>query len=181
MQIESLLPGLFLIKPKVFEDHRGHFFESFREDVLAQNGVETKFIQDNQSLSQKGILRGLHFQDPPFAQGKLVRVIKGAVLDVAVDIRKNSPTYGKHVAIELSESNFLMMYVPVGFAHGFLTLQDNTIFSYKCTDYYHPEVEGGILWNSPELNIPWNIEHPVLSAKDEKLPTFNDFISPFEF
>lgn len=181
MQIESLLPGLFLIKPKVFEDHRGHFFESFREDVLAENGVETNFIQDNQSLSQKGILRGLHFQAPPFAQGKLVRVIKGAVLDVAVDIRKNSPTYGQHVAIELSETNFLMMYIPVGFAHGFVTLQDNTIFTYKCTDYYHPEVEGGVLWNSPELNIPWNIENPVLSAKDEKLPTFNDFISPFEF
>jgi len=181
MQIESLLPGLFLIKPKVFEDHRGHFFESFREDVLAQNGVETKFIQDNQSLSQKGILRGLHFQAPPFAQGKLVRVIKGAVLDVAVDIRRNSPTYGKHVAIELSESNFLMMYIPVGFAHGFVTLQDNTIFTYKCTDYYHPEVEGGILWNSPELDIPWNIENPILSAKDEKLLTFNDFTSPFEF
>jgi dTDP-4-dehydrorhamnose 3,5-epimerase len=181
MQIESLLPGLFLIKPKVFEDHRGHFFESFREDVLAQNGVETKFIQDNQSLSQKGILRGLHFQAPPFAQGKLVRVIQGAVLDVAVDIRKNSPTYGQHVAIELTESNFLMMYIPVGFAHGFLTLEDNTIFTYKCTDYYHPEVEGGVLWNSPELNIPWKIENPILSAKDEKLPSFKDFISPFEF
>ena len=181
MQIESLLPGLFLIKPKVFEDHRGHFFESFREDVLAQNGVETKFIQDNQSLSQKGILRGLHFQAPPFAQGKLVRVIQGAVLDVAVDIRKNSPTFGQHVAIELSELNFLMMYIPVGFAHGFLTLQDNTIFTYKCTDYYHPEVEGGILWNSPDLNIPWKIETPILSAKDEKLPTFKSFNSPFEF
>ena len=181
MQIESLLPGLFLIKPKVFEDHRGHFFESFREDVLAQNGVETKFIQDNQSLSQKGILRGLHFQAPPFAQGKLVRVIQGAVLDVAVDIRKNSPTFGQHVAIELSESNFLMMYIPVGFAHGFLTLQDNTIFTYKCTDYYHPEVDGGILWNSPDLNIPWKIETPILSAKDEKLPTFKSFNSPFEF
>ena len=181
MQIESLLPGLFLIKPKVFEDHRGHFFESFREDVLAQNGVETKFIQDNQSLSQKGILRGLHFQAPPFAQGKLVRVIQGAVLDVVVDIRKNSPTFGQHVAIELSESNFLMMYIPVGFAHGFLTLQDNTIFTYKCTDYYHPEVEGGILWNSPDLNIPWKIETPILSAKDEKLPTFKSFNSPFEF
>ena len=177
MQIESLLPGLFLIKPKVFEDHRGHFFESFREDVLAQNGVETKFIQDNQSLSQKGILRGLHFQAPPFAQGKLVRVIQGAVLDVAVDIRKNSPTFGQHVAIELSESNFLMMYIPVGFAHGFLTLQDNTIFTYKCTDYYHPEVEGGILWNSPDLNLPWKIETPILSAKDEKLPTFKSFNS----
>lgn len=181
MQIETLLPGLFLIKPKVFEDHRGHFFESFREDVLRENGIDSQFVQDNQSLSQKGILRGLHFQKPPHAQGKLVRVIKGAVLDVALDIRKNSPTYGQHVAIELTESNFQMMYIPVGFAHGFLTLQDQTIFSYKCTDYYHPEVEGGVLWNSPELNIPWNIEYPVLSAKDTILPTFNEFESPFEF
>ncbi len=181
MQIETLLPGLFLIKPKVFEDHRGHFFESFRDDVLRDNGVDCQFVQDNQSLSQKGILRGLHFQKPPHAQGKLVRVVKGAVLDVAVDIRKKSPTYGKHVAVELTESNFLMMYIPVGFAHGFLTLQDQTIFSYKCTDYYHPEVEGGVLWNSPELNIPWNIENPVLSAKDTLLPTFEEFDSPFEF
>ncbi len=181
MQIDTLLPGLFLIKPKVFEDHRGHFFESFRDDVLKQNGVSEHFVQDNQSLSQSGILRGLHFQNPPHAQGKLVRVIKGAVLDVAVDIRKGSPTYGQFVAVELSESNFLSMYIPVGFAHGFVTLEDNTIFSYKCTDYYHPEVEGGILWNSPTLNIPWNINNPVLSAKDEILPEFSEFVSPFTF
>jgi dTDP-4-dehydrorhamnose 3,5-epimerase len=181
MQIDTLLPGLFLIKPRVFEDHRGHFFESFREDVLKEHGVESQFVQDNQSLSQKGILRGLHFQKQPFAQGKLVRVIKGSVLDVAVDIRKNSPTYGQHVAVELSESNFCMLYIPVGFAHGFLTLQDNTIFTYKCTNYYHPEVEGGIRWNSPELQIPWNVENPVLSAKDTQLPTFSEFESPFSF
>jgi dTDP-4-dehydrorhamnose 3,5-epimerase len=179
MQIESLLSGLYLIKPKVFEDHRGHFFESFREDVLKENGVETNFVQDNQSLSQKGILRGLHFQSPPFAQGKFVRVIKGAVLDVALDIRKESDTYGKYVCVELTEKNFNMLYIPPGFAHGFLTLEDNTIFTYKCTDYYHPEVEGGVLWNSPELNIPWNIENPVLSAKDIALPTFSEFVSPF--
>lgn len=179
MQIESLLSGLYLIKPKVFEDHRGHFFESFREDVLKENGVETNFVQDNQSLSQKGILRGLHFQAPPFAQGKFVRVIKGAVLDVALDIRKNSETYGKFVCVELTEKNYNMLYIPPGFAHGFVTLEDNTIFTYKCTDYYHPEVEGGVLWNSPELNIPWNIENPVLSAKDIALPTFSEFVSPF--
>lgn len=180
MQIESLLPGLFLIKPKVFEDHRGHFFESFREDVLKENGVETNFVQDNQSLSNKGILRGLHFQKPPHAQGKFVRVIKGAVLDVALDIRKKSITYGKYVCVELSEKNFNMMYIPPGFAHGFLTLEDQTIFTYKCTDYYNPQSEGGILWSSPELNIPWNIENPILSAKDIELPTFSEFNSPFE-
>ena len=179
MQIESLLSGLYLIKPKVFEDHRGHFFESFREDVLRENGVETNFVQDNQSLSQKGILRGLHFQAPPFSQGKLVRVIKGAVLDVALDIRKESETYGKFVCVELTEKNYQMLYIPPGFAHGFLTLEDNTIFTYKCTDYYHPEVEGGVLWNSPELSIPWNIDNPVLSAKDIVLPTFSEFVSPF--
>jgi len=179
MQIESLLSGLYLIKPKVFEDHRGHFFESFREDVLRENGVETNFVQDNQSLSQKGILRGLHFQAPPFSQGKLVRVLKGAVLDVALDIRKESETYGKFVCVELTEKNYQMLYIPPGFAHGFLTLEDNTIFTYKCTDYYHPEVEGGVLWNSPELSIPWNIDNPVLSAKDIVLPTFSEFVSPF--
>lgn len=179
MQIESLLPDLFLIKPKVFEDHRGHFFESFREDVLHQHGINAKFVQDNQSLSQKGILRGLHYQSPPFDQGKFVRVIKGAVLDVALDIRKNSSTYGKFVCVELTEKNYHMLYIPPGFAHGFLTLEDNTIFTYKCTNYYHPEAEGGVLWNSPELNIPWNIENPVLSAKDTLLPSFSEFISPF--
>jgi len=179
MQNESLLSGLYLIKPKVFEDHRGHFFESFREDVLKNLGVITNFVQDNQSLSQKGILRGLHFQAHPFPQGKLVRVIKGAVLDVALDIRKDSDTYGKFVCVELTEKNRNMLYIPPGFAHGFLTLEDNTIFAYKCTEYYHPEVEGGVLWNSPELNIPWNIENPVLSAKDIDLPSFSEFISPF--
>ena len=180
MQIESLLPGLLLIKPQVFEDHRGHFFESFREDVIQQHAPGVQFVQDNQSLSNKGILRGLHFQIAPHAQGKLVRVIKGAVLDVALDIRKSSPTYGQFVAVELTGQNFQMMYIPPGFAHGFVTLEDQTIFAYKCTDYYHPELEGGVLWNSPELNIPWNIQNPTLSAKDRVLPTFSEFESPFE-
>jgi dTDP-4-dehydrorhamnose 3,5-epimerase len=179
MQVETLLPGLLLIKPRVFEDHRGHFFESFRDDIFENYPQKVNFVQDNQSLSNKGILRGLHYQNPPFDQGKYVRVIKGAVLDVALDIRKESATYGHFVAVELSESNFNMMYVPPGFAHGFLTLQDNTIFAYKCTNYYNPQEEGGILWNSPELNIPWNIDNPTLSAKDTILPTFSDFISPF--
>lgn len=179
MQVEELLPGLLLITPKVFQDHRGHFFESFREDVLLSHGLANNFVQDNQSLSNKGILRGLHFQAPPHAQGKFVRVISGAVLDVAVDIRKTSPTYGKSASVELTAQNFKMLYIPPGFAHGFLTLEDQTIFTYKCTDYYHPETEGGVRWNSPELNIPWNIENPILSAKDEILPMFGDFVSPF--
>ena len=143
------------------------------------HGLANNFVQDNQSLSNKGILRGLHFQAPPHAQGKFVRVISGAVLDVAVDIRKTSPTYGKSASVELTAQNFKMLYIPPGFAHGFLTLEDQTIFTYKCTDYYHPETEGGVRWNSPELNIPWNIENPILSAKDEILPMFGDFVSPF--
>ena len=179
MRITELLPNLLLIEPKVFEDHRGHFFESFREDVLKEHGLVSPFVQDNQSLSHRGILRGLHFQKAPHSQGKFVRVITGAVLDVALDIRKDSPTYGQFVAEELTASNKRMMYIPPGFAHGFATLEDNTIFTYKCTDYYHPETEGGILWNRPSLNIPWGLENPVLSAKDELLTDFAHFNSPF--
>jgi len=179
MEFESFLNGVLLIKPKVHQDHRGHFFESFRQDRLKDMGVNVDFVQDNQSLSNSGILRGLHFQAPPHAQGKLVRVIKGAVRDVVLDIRTNSPTYGEFATFELTEDNFQALYVPPGFAHGFLTLKDQTIFTYKCTDYYHPESEGGINWNTPELNIPWNIENPILSEKDQKLPFFNDFKSPF--
>lgn len=179
MRITELLPNLLLIEPKVFEDHRGHFFESYREDVLAAHGSAPVFVQDNQSLSHTGILRGLHFQHDPHAQGKFVRVITGAVLDVAVDIRKASPTYGQFVAEKLSGANKRMMYIPPGFAHGFVTLEDNTIFTYKCTNYYHPASEGGVLWNSPSLNIPWGINRPILSAKDELLPDFSVFESPF--
>jgi dTDP-4-dehydrorhamnose 3,5-epimerase len=180
MRITELLPNLLLIEPKVFEDHRGHFFESYREDVLAEFGDSPVFVQDNQSLSQKGILRGLHFQKEPHAQGKFVRVITGAVLDVALDIRKSSPTYGQFVVEELTAQNKRMLYIPPGFAHGFLTLEDHTIFTYKCTQYYHPQSEGGVLWNSPSLQIPWGISQPILSAKDELLPDFSVFESPFE-
>ena len=147
------IEGLLIIKPRVFGDERGYFFESFREDIMKSNGVTSKFVQDNQSMSSKGILRGLHFQKDPFAQGKLVRVIKGSVLDVAVDIRKKSPTYGQHFLIELNEENKTMFYIPPGFAHGFLTLEDDTLFSYKCTNYYNKESEGAIRWNSKSLNI----------------------------
>jgi dTDP-4-dehydrorhamnose 3,5-epimerase len=140
--IETHIKDLLIIKPKVFEDARGYFFESYNEAVFKQHGVDANFIQDNQSLSNSGVLRGLHFQAPPFAQGKLVRVINGAVLDIAVDIRRNSPTYGQHVSVELTEENKTMFYIPPGFAHGFLTLRDHTIFSYKCTNLYNKASEG---------------------------------------
>ncbi|MBL6730947.1 MAG: dTDP-4-dehydrorhamnose 3,5-epimerase [Bacteroidia bacterium] len=173
------IEGLLVIQPKVFGDERGYFFESFRDDVLNNHGVSSKFVQDNQSKSNKGILRGLHFQKAPHAQGKLVTVVKGSVLDIALDIRTNSPTYGHHFAIELNEVNKTIFYIPPGFAHGFLTLEDNTLFSYKCTNYYNLESEGSVLWNSASLNIDWGIENPILSEKDKTAPNFTDFKSPF--
>lgn len=177
--IETKIKDLLIIHPKVFADARGYFFESYNENVFKQNGINVNFVQDNQSLSNSGVLRGLHFQAPPFDQGKLVRVINGAVLDIAVDIRKNSPTYGEHVAIELNEENKTMFYIPPGFAHGFLTLKDNTIFSYKCTNLYHKASEGTVLWNDTDLNIKWNIKDPLLSEKDLVGTPFKDFVSPF--
>ena len=173
------IEGLLVIQPKVFGDERGYFFESFRDDVLNNHGVSSKFVQDNQSKSNKGILRGLHFQKAPHAQGKLVRVVKGAILDIALDIRTNSPTYGHHFSIELNEVNKTIFYIPPGFAHGFLTLEDNTLFSYKCTNFYNLESEGSVLWNSESLNIDWGIENPILSEKDKTAPNFKDFKSPF--
>lgn len=158
--------GLFIIQPKCFEDARGYFFESYNENVFKIKGLNLNFVQDNQSLSQKGVLRGMHFQNPPHAQGKLVRVIKGAVLDVVIDIRKKSKTFGKHFAIELNEQNKTMLYIPEGFAHGFLTLEDNTIFFYKCTNFYNKASEDCILWNDPALNINWGISNPIVSEKD---------------
>ena len=177
--IETSIKDLFIIKPKVFSDARGYFFESYNEDVFKQNNINTHFLQDNQSLSNAGVLRGLHFQAPPHDQGKLVRVITGAVLDIAVDIRKNSPTFGQHIAIELTEENKTMFYIPPGFAHGFLTLKDNTIFSYKCTDLYHKASEGTVLWNDIDLNINWKIKDPILSEKDLVGTKFKEFNSPF--
>jgi dTDP-4-dehydrorhamnose 3,5-epimerase len=173
------IKDLWIIQPRVFEDARGYFFESWSERELEKQGLRFNFVQDNQSLSHKGVLRGLHFQSPPHAQGKLVRVIKGAVLDVAVDIRKNSPTYGKHFSIELNESNKTMFFIPPGFAHGFATLADNTIFSYKCTEYYSKESEGTILWNDKALGIDWQLENPIVSEKDHNGITFSSFQTPF--
>ena len=177
--IETKIPDLYIVKPRVFKDNRGYFFEAYNKEAFLRNGIDQNFVQDNESKSGKGVLRGLHFQKPPFAQGKLVRVIKGAVLDVAVDIRKSSPTYGQWSSIELTEENKLMYWIPPGFAHGFVTLEDNTIFFYKCTNIYNKESEGSILWNDPDLNIDWGIDNPLLSEKDQKSPLFKDFESPF--
>lgn len=174
------IEGLLVFEPRVFEDERGYFYESFNHKQFCEAvGHEVEFVQDNQSLSEKGILRGLHLQRPPFEQGKLVRVIKGAVLDVAVDLRKGSPTYGQHYAVELSEANKLQFWVPPGFAHGFLTLTDDCIFVYKVTGYYDKDSEDGVIWNDADLNINWGIDNPVISEKDAAVGTFKDFDSPF--
>lgn len=177
--IETTIKDLFIIKPKVFEDSRGHFFESFTTKSFSEKNIDADFVQDNQSLSQKGVLRGLHFQAPPYGQGKLVRVIKGAVLDVVLDIRKKSATYGQHFTIELNEENKTILWIPEGFAHGFSTLADNTIFAYKCTNYYFKDSEGCISWNDNSLGINWNIENPTISEKDMQGLSFAEFISPF--
>lgn len=176
---QTPIEGLLIIQPNVFEDERGHFFESYNKNAFLNSGINTDFVQDNQSLSQAGVLRGLHFQNPPFAQGKLVRVIKGSVLDIAVDIRKNSKTYGEHFAITLSEQNKTQFWIPEGFAHGFLTLENNTIFTYKCTNYYNKASEGCILWNDTDLKINWNIRNPILSDKDKSGEAFKEFKSNF--
>ena len=177
--IHTPLEGLLIIKPDVFEDERGYFFESFNLEKFLKAGIDLKFVQDNESMSKKGVLRGLHFQSPPFAQGKLVRVMRGSVLDVAVDIRKDSPTYGKWESVVLSGKNKWMYLIPAGFAHGFVTLEDDTIFFYKCTNVYNKASEGSILWNDPVLNIDWEINDPVISDKDKISPVFKGFVSPF--
>ncbi|MBI4945161.1 MAG: dTDP-4-dehydrorhamnose 3,5-epimerase [Bacteroidetes bacterium] len=173
------LSGAVVIQPKVFSDARGYFFESYSKAVFFKNGITDEFIQDNESLSQKGVLRGLHFQNMPHAQVKLVRVIQGSVLDVVVDIRKKSSTYGKYFSIVLSSANKTMLYIPEGFAHGFLVLEDNTIFSYKCSRTYNKESEDGILWCDADLNIEWGIQNPLLSEKDRVAQAFKEFKSKF--
>jgi len=168
--------GLVIIDPAVFPDPRGYFLESFRQDQFAENGIGEIFVQDNHSLSCKGTLRGLHFQKDPAAQGKLVTVISGAVWDVAVDLRKGSPSFGKWFGVELTGDNHRLFYIPPGFAHGFLTLEDNTHFVYKCTQYYSPENDGGLRWDDPELAVQWPIKDPLVSAKDESLPHMADWL-----
>jgi len=176
------IEGLLIIEPRIFNDGRGYFYESYNKTKFTEAGVDVDFVQDNQSFSHKGALRGLHGQADPFAQGKLVRVISGRVLDVAVDIRRGSPTYGKHVSIEISGDNKLQLWIPAGFLHGFATLEDNTIFTYKVNNYYDKASEIGVIWNDPMLNIDWGISpgDVLLSPKDELLPDFNSFQSPFE-
>lgn len=157
--------GLYEITPKVYGDSRGYFFESYNQKQLETYEIPNHFVQDNQSFSEKGVLRGLHFQNPPFAQGKLVRVLQGKVMDVVVDLRKGSDTFGKHYKCMLDDKTHKMLYVPVGFAHGFVALSD-AIFFYKCTNFYNKQSEGGIKWNDPELNIDWEVENPKVSEKD---------------
>ena len=177
---ESQFKGLYIIKPTLFGDSRGYFFESFNSKLFAEKtGLNKTFVQDNESKSQKNVLRGLHFQNPPFAQGKLVRVVKGSVLDVAVDIRRESNSYGRHIKQVLSEQNKTVMYIPEGFAHGFVTLENDTIFSYKCTNFYNKESEECLVWNDKLLDINWEIEKPILSEKDQLGKNFSSFVSKF--
>ena len=177
---KTKINGVFLIKPQIFKDKRGYFFESFNSKEFRKAiGLDVQFIQDNQSLSSKNVLRGLHFQHPPFAQAKLVSVIKGEVLDVVVDIRKGSDTYGEYIAEHLSEENHQQLYIPEGMAHGFLTLKDDTIFTYKCSNYYNKEAEGSILWNDELLNINWGSSNPIVSHKDQQAKNFSSFVTPF--
>lgn len=173
------IQGLLVIQPRVFKDDRGYFFESYQRDILKHAGVIYDFLQDNESCSLKGVLRGLHLQAPPFDQGKLVRVVAGKVLDVAVDVRRGSTTYGKYFSIELSGDNKTIFWIPPGFAHGFVALEDNTIFSYKCTNVYNKGSEHCIRWNDPHLNINWGYKDPLVSTKDQEGVSFETFISPF--
>ncbi len=179
--IKTDIEGLFIIEPKVFGDHRGYFFESFSERDFNSQVCQVRFVQDNESKSRYGVLRGLHFQKPPYAQSKLVRVVKGTVLDVAVDIRMGSPTFGRHVAVELTEDNHRQFFISRGFAHGFVVLSDEVIFQYKCDNFYEPESEGAIAWNDPALGIDWKIpaEDIILSEKDKKHPVLAEIVSPF--
>ncbi len=166
--IRTEIPEVVIIEPRIFGDRRGYFFESFSERDFAENVLGVRFVQDNESRSCRGVVRGLHFQLPPHAQGKLVRVVKGRVIDVAVDIRRGSPTFGKHVAVELSEDNHLQLFIPRGFAHGFSVLSEDAVLQYKCDEYYHPESEGALAWDDPDIAVDWKIpaEEVILSAKD---------------
>lgn len=177
--VTTPLAGLLIIKPRIFTDSRGYFFESYNINAYKEAGIDVDFVQDNQSLSNKNVLRGLHFQNPPHAQDKLVHVIKGRVIDVVVDIRKQSPTYGQHFKVELSGENNWALFVPKGFAHGFICLEDNTLFYYKCSDVYNPQAESGLLWNDEALGIDWGVSEPVLSDKDLKYDNFKNFNSFF--
>ena len=180
--IKTDIEGVVIIEPLVFKDPRGYFFESYSKREFDEKVRPVDFVQDNESMSTRGVMRGLHFQRPPYSQSKLVRCVRGAVLDVAVDIRKGSPTYGKHVAVELTEENHRQFFVPRGFAHGFVVLSDVAVFQYKCDNFYHPEADGGISIKDDSLGIDWciDIADAILSEKDTKHPLFRDFDSPFD-
>lgn len=179
MEVRELaLPGLLELRPRIFEDERGYFFESYNQDLFNKLGINVNFVQDNQSFSRQGVVRGLHFQSPPYEQGKLVRVVKGTVLDVAVDIRKGSPTYGMHLAMELSDTKQNMLYIPPGFAHGFSAITD-CIFHYKCTNVYYQKAESGINPFDSDLAIDWKVLNPIVSVKDQILANMTDFQTPF--
>ena len=179
--IKTAIEGILIIEPKIFKDARGYFFEAFSQKVFDEKVMPIRFVQDNESMSSYGVIRGLHFQRPPFTQSKLVRCVKGRVLDVAVDIRKGSPTYGQHVAIELNEDNHRQVFIPRGFAHGFAVLSETAVFQYKCDNFYAPEADGGISIKDESLGIDWQIpiENAILSEKDIKHLCLKDFDSPF--
>ncbi len=177
--IDTEIDGVKIIEPKLFGDARGYFFESFSQREFDEKVLKTVFVQDNESQSVAGVVRGLHFQKPPFIQAKLVRVVKGSVMDVAVDLRKDSPTYGQWESVVLTEGNKFMYWIPEGFAHGFVCLEDHSVFTYKCTNVYNKASEGSIRWDDPGLNINWDIENPILSDKDKIAPLFKDFVTPF--
>lgn len=181
--IKTHIEGPLILEPKVFEDSRGYFFESYSRKLFDEKVAKVDFVQDNESCSSYGVIRGLHFQSPPFCQAKLVRCVRGKVLDVAVDIRKGSPTYGQHVAVELTEDNHRQFFIPHGFAHGFSVLSDVAVFQYKCDNYYHPEADGGISILDSSLNIDWQIDasKAILSDKDKNHPLLSEFESPFIF
>lgn len=175
------IPGLVLLTPRVFTDDRGWFMESYSESELAKHGITVRFVQDNHSWSRKNVLRGLHFQKPPHAQDKLVRVTRGEVTDVAVDVRAGSPTFGKYVAVTLSEENKQMFFIPKGFAHGFVTRTDDVDLEYKVSDFYDAATDGGVRWDDPALGIPWNVKEPIVSAKDAALPLLKDIGEVFAY
>lgn len=182
--IKTAIEGVFIIEPTVYGDERGYFFESYNEERFrSETGIDVHFVQDNESKSKRGVLRGFHFQRPPHAQAKLVRVVSGTVVDVAVDIRTGSPTYGKHVAVELSEDNHRQLFLPRGMAHGFVVKSDEAIFQYKCDNYYHPESEGGIAWNDPTIAMDWGVAEAdiTLSDKDRHNPTLEELGEIFEY
>lgn len=181
--IKTDIEGVVILEPRLFRDERGYFFESFSQREFNEKVAEVTFVQDNESMSTRGVMRGLHFQRPPYTQAKLVRCVRGAVLDVAVDLRKGSPTFGKHVAVELTEGNHRQLYIPHGFAHGFVVLSEEAVFQYKCDNYYAPQADGGVSILDPSLGIDWKIDmsEAILSPKDLNHPLLADFDNPFVY